>query len=232
MKNKLRKIAKKIIKSFRDFKRRNYRKNIKEEDLFSEILSKYEMYYDNNNKNHETNIEIISKVINGIIIMPNEIFSFNENVGERTEEKGFKEGPVYIRGRLEQQLAGGICQAVTGIYNVAILSNLKMIERKAHPKIQNYSGAGLDATVYWGLIDLVFKNTRKYPIKINMCLDKKKGIFTFEIWGRNTDNINIKIKSRKKETKEHIIVEIYREVYNGGRLLKIERISKDKYRKD
>ena len=43
MKNELRKIAKKIIKSFRDFKRRNYRKNIKEEELFSEILSKYKI---------------------------------------------------------------------------------------------------------------------------------------------------------------------------------------------
>ena len=65
-----------------------------------------------------------------------------------------------------------------------------------------------------------------------MCLDKNKGIFTFEILGINSEKINIKIKSRKKETKEHIIVETYREVYNGGRLLKIERISKDKYRKD
>ena len=232
MKNKLKKIAKRILKSFRDFKRRNYRKNIKEEDLFSEILAKYEMHYDITNKNHETNIEIISKIINDTIIMPNEIFSFNKNVGERTPEKGFKEGPVYIRGKIEQQIAGGICQAVTGIYNVAILSNLKIIERKAHPKVQKYSSAGRDATVYWGLIDLVFKNNKKYYIKINMYLDKNKGIFTFEIWGTNTDNINIKIKSRKKETKEHIIVETYREVYKKGGLIKIEKLSKDKYRKD
>lgn len=232
MKNKFRKIVKRIVNIFRNFKRRNYRKNIKEEDLFLEILAKYEMYYDNTNKNHETNIEIISEIIDGIIIMPNEIFSFNENVGERTVEKGFKEGPVYIRGKIEQQLAGGICQAVTGIYNLAIISNLKIIERKSHPKVQKYSSAGRDATVYWKLIDLVFKNTRKHPIKINMCLDKNKGIFIFGMWGRNSEKINVKIESRKKEIKKYILVETFRKVYNGKRLIKIEKISKDKYKRD
>lgn len=177
-------------------------------------------------------MELITKEVNGIVLLPGDIFSFNKNVGERTEEKGYKPGPVYVRGKIIKDTAGGICQAVSGLYNVAIFSNIKILERKAHPKISKHVEPGKDATIYYGLIDLVFKNTRKHPIKIVLYLEKVKGIHVFEMWGRNTDNINVKIESRKKETKEHIIVETYREVHKEGRLIKRERLSRDKYRKD
>ena len=228
----LRKFAKNILQSWREFKRKKLKKNIKEEEMFSDLLYRQEIIYDTEDKNHRINMELINKEINGIILLPNEIFSFNMNVGERTEEKGYKSGPVYVRGKLTKDLGGGICQAVTGLYNCALFSNIKILERKAHPKVSEYIDPGRDATIYWKLIDLVFKNTRKHPIKIVLYLDKVNGTHVFEMWGRNSEKINIKIKSIKKEMKEHIIIETFREVYNGGRLLKIERISKDKYRKD
>ena len=199
--------------------------------MFSDLLYRQEIIYDTKDKNHIINMELINKEINGIVLLPNEIFSFNMNAGERTEEKGYKSGPVYVRGKLTKDIGGGICQAVTGLYNCALFSNIKILERKAHPKVSEYIDPGRDATIYWKLIDLVFKNTRKYPIKIVLYLDKVNGTHVFEMWGRNSEKINIKIKSRKKEMKEHIIIETFREVYNGGRLLKAEKISKDKYRK-
>lgn len=229
---RLRKIAKKILQSWRKFKRRKLRKNIREEELFQDVLASYKIYYDISNKNHEINMELITKIIDGLVIFPNETFSFNENVGERTEEKGFKKGPVYIRGKLEQQLAGGICQAVTGIYNVAILSNMQIIERKHHPRIQKFAPEGRDATIYFGLIDLIFKNNRKSPIKLRVYLDKGEGTHIFEIWGRNIENINIDIKSEIKEIKDYLLVTTYREIYKEARLLKKEKISKDKYKKN
>ena len=97
----LRKFAKNILQSWRKFKRRNLKKNIREEEMFQDVLARYEIYYDTSNKNHEINMELITKIIDGLVIFPNQIFSFNENIGERTEEKGFKEGPVYIRGKLD-----------------------------------------------------------------------------------------------------------------------------------
>lgn len=229
---RLRKIVKKILQSWRKFKRRNLKKNIREEEMYTDLLHRQEISYDIEDKNHVINMELINKEVNGIVLLPGEIFSFNKNVGERTEEKGYKPGPVYVRGKIIKDTAGGICQAVSGLYNVAIFSNIKILERKAHPKISKHVELGRDATIYWGLIDLVFKNTRKHPIKIVLYLEKVKGIHVFEMWGRNTDNINVKIESRKKETKEHIIVETYREVHKEGRLIKRERLSRDKYRKD
>ena len=228
----LRKFTKNILKSWRVFKRRKLKKNIKEEEMFSDLLYRQEIIYDTEDKNHKINMELINKEINGIVLLPNEIFSFNMNVGERTEEKGYKSGPVYVRGKLTKDIGGGICQAATGLYNCALFSNIKILERKAHPKVSEYIDPGRDATIYWKLIDLVFKNTRKHPIKIVLYLDKVNGTHIFEMWGRNSEKINIKIKSIKKEMKEHIIIETFREVYNEGRLIKIEKISKDKYRKE
>lgn len=233
---RLRKFVKNILQSWRIFKRRNLKKNIKknirEEEMFQDVLAKYEIHYDKNNKNHEINMELITNEINGIILLPNETFSFNENIGERTEEKGFKNGPIYIRGKIIEDLAGGICQAVTGIYNVAILSNLKIIERKAHSRIQKVAPAGRDATVYWGLIDMIFKNNRKSPIKLRILLNKESGIHVFEILGRNVENINVEIKTKKKENRKYIVVKTYREIYKEGRVIKKEILSKDKYKRD
>lgn len=229
---RLRKIAKKILQSWRKFRRRKLKKSLKEWELFSDLLGRFETSYDLENKSHEINMELITNIIDGLVILPNETFSFNQNIGERTEEKGFKEGPVYIRGKLEQQLAGGICQAVTGLYNIAILSNMKIIERKHHPRIQKFAPEGRDATIYYGLIDLVFKNTRKYPIKIMMYLDKVNGTHIFEMWGRNIENINVKLSQKIKENKKEIIVTTYREIYKEQRLIKKEKLSKDKYKKN
>lgn len=229
---RLRKFVKNILQSWRIFLTRNLKKNIREEEMFKDILAKYEIHYDKNNKNHEINMELITNEINGIILLPNEPFSFNENIGERTEEKGFKKGPIYIRGKIIEDLAGGICQAVTGIYNIAIISNMKIIERKAHSRIQKVAPAGRDATVYWGLIDMIFKNNRKSPIKLRILLNKENGIHVFEILGRNVENINVEIKTQKKENRKYIVVKTYREIYKEGRLIKVEKISKDRYRKE
>ena len=228
---RLRKLVKKILQSWRKFRRRKLKKNIKEEEMFQDVLASYKIYYDTSNKNHEINMELITKIIDGLVIFPNETFSFNENVGERTVERGFKEGPVYVKGEVIRDLAGGICQVVTGLYNLALLSNMQIIERKHHPIIQRIAPAGRDATIYYGLIDLIFKNKRKSPIKLSVYLNKEEGRHIFEILGRNIEKINVKIKSEMKERKNHLIVTTYREIYKGERRIKKQKISEDKYRK-
>jgi vancomycin B-type resistance protein vanW len=229
---RLRKIAKKILQNWRKFRRRKLKNNIKQEEMFSDLLHRQKISYDTDNKNHVINMELINKEINGIVLLPNEIFSFNINCGERTEEKGYKSGPVYVRGKITKDIGGGICQAVTGLYNCAIFSDIKILERKAHPKVSEYIAPGKDATVYYGLIDLVFKNTRKHPIKIVVYLEKVNGTHVFEMWGRNSEKINVKLSQKVKENKKEIIVTTYREIYREGKLLKKEKISKDKYKKD
>lgn len=232
MKRILKKIMKEILQEWRKLKRRPYRKSLKEWEVFGDLLGRFETSYDLGNKSHERNMEIVLKNLNNRVVLKGEYFSFNATVGERKIERGFKEGPIVVRGKVTQGLAGGICQVTSTLYNAILLSNLKVIERKKHPKAQEYVPIGRDATVYFGLIDLVFKNNRKSPIKLKTKIDKVNGIISFEILGRNIENINVEIKTTKKETKKYSIFKTYREIYKERRLLKIEKISKDKYKKD
>ena len=232
MKSIFKKFMKKMFQEWRKFRRRPYRKSLKEWEVFQDLLGRFETSYDILNKSHERNMEIILKNLNNRVVLKGEHFSFNATVGERTRERGFKEGPIVIRGKVTQGLAGGICQVTSTLYNAILLSNLKVIERKHHPRIQKYVPEGRDSTIYYDIIDLVFKNNRKSPIKLKTKIDKVKGIIVFEIWGRNIENINVEIKSKIKERKNNLTVTIYRNIYKEGKLLKKEKISKDKYKKD
>lgn len=229
---RLRKIAKKILQSWRKFRRKKLKKSLKEWELFSDLLGRFETSYDLENKSHERNMEIILKNLNNRVVLKGEHFSFNATVGERTIERGFKEGPIVVIGKVTQGLAGGICQVTSTLYNAIILSNLKVIERKKHPIPQKCVSLGRDATVYFGLIDLVFKNNRKSPIKLKTKIDKVKGIIVFEIWGRNIENINVEIKNEIREMKDYLLATTYREIYKYGRRIKKEVLSKDKYKRD
>ncbi len=117
-------------------------------------------------KERINNIERALKAINGKILMPGEIFSFNGCVGERTEERGFMLAPIIMNGRLQNGIGGGICQVSSTLYSAILKTDMKVLERKNHTLPVAYVGLGLDATVAWESVDLKFENTLDYPIFI------------------------------------------------------------------
>lgn len=136
------------------------------EEAFPDLLATYTTRYDASNYNRANNLNLAAKKINGTIVMPDEIFSYNKVVGERTIEAGYKEAGAYSAGGVIQSVGGGICQISSTIYNTALLANLEIVDRSNHAFATSYVPASRDATVSWGYIDFKFKNTRKYPIKI------------------------------------------------------------------
>lgn len=84
----------------------------------------------------------------------------------RTRENGFREGPAYSGSRIIRVTGGGICKISTTLYNVAILANLEIIERRPHGMLVPYVPPGQDATVSYGTIDLKFRNTTGKPVLI------------------------------------------------------------------
>lgn len=130
------------------------------------------------------NIELAVKSINGKVIMPGEIFSYNETVGERTAVKGYKNAPVIENGKMVYGLGGGICQVSTTLYNAAIKAGLDIVERNHHSLPVHYISSGMDATVDYGNLDLKFKNNKKYPIYIQgITIDGK---IIFNLYSNNS----------------------------------------------
>ena len=151
------------------------------EEAFPDLLATFSTRFDGSNYNRNTNIKLAAKKVNGTVILPGEKFSFNTVVGSRTIEAGFKEGTAYIGGKIVPDVGGGVCQVSSTIYNTALLANLKIVERSNHMFTTGYVAASRDATVYYGSLDFVFKNTRKYPIK--MVASAEGGVCKVSIYG-------------------------------------------------
>lgn len=150
-------------------------------EAFPYLISKFTTRYDASNVNRSQNLAIATGKINGTVLMPGEEFSFNQVVGKRTIEEGYKDAKIYQDGKVVDGLAGGICQISSTLYNAVIQANLEIVERRNHSFTTSYVKAGRDATVVYGVIDFKFKNTRTYPIKIEGSVGS--GVAEFNIYG-------------------------------------------------
>ena len=150
-------------------------------EAFPDLISNYSTKYDASNINRSTNLKIAAEKINGKVLMPGEEFSFNQVVGKRTVEAGYKDAAIYADGGVVDGLAGGICQISSTLYNSVLLANLQITERRNHSFTTSYAPAGRDATVVWGTTDFRFINSRTYPIKIEATVSG--GIANFKLYG-------------------------------------------------
>lgn len=137
-----------------------------EEYLFQDTLASFSSNH-TAIANRTNNLNLACKAIDGTIIYPGEVFSFNKIVGERTAAKGYKEATVYVSGKNEAQLGGGICQVASTIYYCTLMADLEIVERTPHQFMVDYVPRGMDATIYWGSLDFKFRNNTNYPIRVN-----------------------------------------------------------------
>lgn len=114
----------------------------------------------------EHNVAIAASYLAGTTVQPQEVFSLNHAIGPRTKARGFGPGPLYVNGTIDSTIGGGICKVATTIYNLAIHSDLPVIERHPHSMLVPYVPPGRDATVLWGSKDLQFINNREHPLVI------------------------------------------------------------------
>lgn len=122
-------------------------------------------------ENRRHNVELCIERFTGVVLAPGETFSFNGLIGERRRQDGFKDSYVFKRqpdGSIDEEWesGGGICQLSTTLFGAAVLANTKITERRPHSKVVGYAPIARDAAVYWGQLDLKFKNTLSNPIMV------------------------------------------------------------------
>lgn len=130
------------------------------------ILSSYTTTFNKQDTNRTANIQLAAWKTNGTILEPGKAFSFNEIVGPREKEYGFKEALEIVDGEFVPGVGGGICQVSSTLYNAAILANLSITERYNHSKPLSYVPLGRDATVAFGTLDFKFVNNTPGPLLI------------------------------------------------------------------
>lgn len=136
------------------------------ESLFADVLASYDSPHTAIPARTE-NLRLACEAIDGTVLNPGDVFSFNDVVGERTADKGYQAAAVYTSGTTRDELGGGVCQVSSTIYMCALLADLEIVDRDCHQFTVTYVPMGMDATVYWGHQDFQFRNNTDYPIRID-----------------------------------------------------------------
>ncbi|MDD7796420.1 VanW family protein [Clostridium sp. 'White wine YQ'] len=228
--------------------------NISSENLsaINAPISSFSTDYSTSSFERASNIELAAKLINGRILLPNDIFSFNEIVGNRTSDRGFMDAPIIVGNKVESGLGGGICQVTSTLYNAILNCGITPIERQNHNLPVSYVALGTDATVVWNSIDFKFKNTLEYPLLIeakttnrslyiniysNSSLLNKRYVIKNDVYERIPSTIE-PVKDPSLQTgKQYTInqgsdgyrVRVFRYTYENGSLINTETLSNDYY---
>ena len=155
------------------------------EKMFRDRLATYSSKYNESVVGRSYNVKLASKFINGVILMPGDVFSYNDVVGPRTLSRGFKEANVYVGSEVEVGVGGGICQVSSTLFNSVVMSGLSIVSRTSHSLPVSYVPPGRDATVSYGSIDFKFSNPYDMPVKV--VASASGGVNTVAIYGTNNN---------------------------------------------
>ena len=153
---------------------------LKPTDLLGTYRTNYTLSTDKSAERVE-NLRIASDAISGEMLAPGEIFSFNEIA----TELDYNETKVIILGKEEKADGGGLCQVSSTLYMAANYAGLDVVERHPHYAQLPYIRPGLDATVWFGSLDMKFENNTDGYLYIREYVADDGYIYA-EIYGRPT----------------------------------------------
>lgn len=212
------------------------------------LIARFSTYYGDSKPNRKDNVALACRKIDGAVLYPEDEFSFNDIVGARTVENGFKSAYIIKDGEFVEGIGGGVCQVSSTLYNCALLANLTITCVRAHSLPVSYVAPSFDAMVST-TSDLRFVNTLSSPVTIKMLADGKYlkaemyGIESCAIRRRSQtietlpfeveyrDDATLKLGEEVIDTygKAGLRSQGFLEYYQNGKLLKTVLIRKDTY---
>ncbi len=184
------------------------------------VLASFSTHY-RGTSNRRSNIVLATRKINGTLLRPGEIFSYNRVVGPRSGDAGFLPAPQYVHGKHVMGEGGGICQVSSTLFNAALLSNLKIVRRQNHSMPVAYLKHGRDATAVYGAIDMQFQNNTSAPIYIASAT--KGGMVEFTFYGKRTPGREVSYVKGKETIRPAPV-----ELHHDARLAAGRRITQEK----
>lgn len=139
------------------------------------------------------NLTLAAKSIDGTIIKPGGVFSVNDTVGPRLAGRGYRIAQIFVKGKLEDGLGGGVCQVSSTLFNAVLLTGLTIKERAPHSQVVPYVTPGRDATVAYGHTDFRFQNSAQHPIGI--IADVQGSRLVVQIYGSESDKKEVSLST-------------------------------------
>jgi vancomycin resistance protein YoaR len=148
----------------------------------SRVLSSFETDFSKKSRSRVPNIRRAGAYLNGVVIEPGGVLSFNRVVGPRTFERGFRNAPVIVQDELEEGVGGGVCQVASTLFAAAMLGGLEIVTRRSHSRPSGYAPLGLDAVVIYPEVDLKLRNPYPLPVIVHATIPDDKH-FRVELLG-------------------------------------------------
>ncbi len=152
-----------------------------------ELIGKGESWFSGSITNRIFNLKKSADAINGTLVAPGEIFSFNKTVGEISGDTGYKQAYIIKEGKTILGDGGGVCQVSSTLFRAALNTGLPIEERTAHAyRVHYYEEKyqpGFDATVFQPAPDFKFRNDTSRHILIQTVFDEKAKYLAIEIYG-------------------------------------------------
>ena len=148
--------------------------------LYQDVLGQCRTPYSDSGS-RLNNLRLACKALDGQILKPGEVLSFNDCLGKPTEEAGYKTAPSYTGLKTTNTLGGGISQVASTLYCASLYADLETVERQAHSLVMAYIDIGMDAAVSWNGANLKLKNNGNFPIKLQA--QAEEGYVTVQILG-------------------------------------------------
>lgn len=154
----------------------------------------------NINENRICNMQLAANKINGLIIQPKQIFGFWNRVPRPIIKNGFRSGPMLIRGKLSNDVGGGLCQISTTLFNALLWANFEILERYNHSidahGEKRFFTLGQDATVAYGYKDLIVRNISQTPLLLQLQVSPEKAEVTASVWGTEAIPFEVQVESK------------------------------------
>jgi vancomycin resistance protein VanW len=144
------------------------------------------------------NARLAAQSLDGAVIPPGGVFSFNKRVNSWSLDQGYVKAPVSYDGDLVPAFGGGVCQTSTTLYNAALLAGLEVVERHHHVFAPHYVAPGRDAAVAYPNIDLRLRNPHPFPVRIRVQTDRER--MEVQVWGAREPAERVTLASRALST--------------------------------
>lgn len=165
-----------------------------------QLVAEQTTYFYGSSEARIQNIVTAAAEYHGLLVAPGETFSMGSVLGDVSLENGYAEALIIYGGRTIKGVGGGVCQVSTTLFRTVFMAGFPVVERYSHAYRVSYyemdaSGsvdtkyAGLDATVYFPLVDFKFKNDTPHWMLMETYVNVSARTLTWKIYstsdGRN-----------------------------------------------
>jgi hypothetical protein len=118
-----------------------------------------------------TNIHVMADRLDGMVVLPGEVFSMNERLGPRLRADGYVPAGILLNGESyccdhPLNIGGGTSQVATTLYNAVFRNGFEIIDHRPHSRYISRYPLGIEATLGYPYPDVVFRNDTHTPLTI------------------------------------------------------------------